>query len=99
MHGRGLGDDAPMYVFSAGKDVQSWALETNASFITKPVVSRDGHADVIWGDSVVVTPSGVRRLDTLAPEFIANVERARPRDSLNESFAVQQRAISRSGAA
>jgi len=71
MHGRGLGDDAPMYVFSAGKDVQGWALETNASFITKPVVSRDGHADVIWGDSVVVTPSGAQRLGTLAPEFIA----------------------------
>jgi len=70
MHGRGLGDDAPMYVFSATDEVKRWPVEANASFITKPVVCRDGLADVVWGDSVVVTPSGVRRLGTLAPEFL-----------------------------
>jgi hypothetical protein len=70
MHGRGLGDDAPMYVFSASDEVKRWRIEANASFIAKPVISRDGAADVVWGDSVVVTPQGAERLGTLAPEFM-----------------------------
>jgi Xaa-Pro dipeptidase len=69
MHGRGLGDDTPMYVFSAPEDVQRWAIEENSSFITKPVVTRDGHADVMWGDSIVVTANGPQRLGTLPPDF------------------------------
>jgi hypothetical protein len=70
MHGRGLGDDAPMYVFSAPDEVKRWPIEANASFIAKPVVSRDGAADVVWGDSVVVRAQGPERLGTLAPEFM-----------------------------
>ena len=70
MHGRGLGDDAPMYVFSASDEVKRWPLEANASFIVKPVVSREGMADVVWGDSIVVTPQGTERLGTLKPEFM-----------------------------
>jgi Xaa-Pro aminopeptidase len=70
MHGRGLGDDAPMYVFSASDEVKRWPIEANASFIAKPVVSRDGAADVVWGDSVVVTAKGAERLGKLAPEFM-----------------------------
>ena len=70
MHGRGLGDDAPMYVFAASEEVKTWPVEANASFIAKPVVTRDGHADVMWGDSVVVTQTGARRLGTLAPEIM-----------------------------
>jgi Xaa-Pro dipeptidase len=70
MHGRGLGDDAPMYVFDGDEQTRRWELEENASFIIKPVVDRDGHASVIWGDSVTITPSGAKRLGTLAPEFI-----------------------------
>jgi Xaa-Pro dipeptidase len=70
MHGRGLGDDAPMYVFSASDEVKNWIVEPNATFIAKPVVTRDAHADVVWGDSVVVTANGARRLGTIAPAFV-----------------------------
>ena len=69
MHGRGLGDDAPIYVFNAPDDIQQWRVEENASFIAKPVVSRDGYPDVMWGDSIVVTPRGPERLGTMAQEF------------------------------
>jgi hypothetical protein len=69
MHGRGLGDDAPIYVFNAPDDIQQWPIEENASFIAKPVVTRDGFPDIMWGDSIVVTPSGPVRLGTMAPEF------------------------------
>jgi Xaa-Pro dipeptidase len=70
MHGRGLGDDAPMYVFSADAETQRWVLEENASFIIKPVVVHEGHAGVVWGDSVIVTSAGAQRLGTIAPEFM-----------------------------
>lgn len=69
MHGRGLGDDAPMYAFSASDEAKGWPLEPNACFITKPVVAREGHDDVVWGDSVVVTNTGAERLGTLVPQF------------------------------
>jgi Xaa-Pro aminopeptidase len=70
MHGRGLGDDSPMYVFSAGDEIKRWVVEANTCFITKPVVARDGYPDIVWGDSVVVSASGAQRLGTIAPEFI-----------------------------
>jgi Xaa-Pro dipeptidase len=70
MHGRGLGDDAPMYVFSADDETKRWVLEENASFIIKPVVARSGCADVYWGDSVVITAAGAQRLGTIAPQFL-----------------------------
>jgi Xaa-Pro dipeptidase len=71
MHGRGLGDDRPAYVFSVSpEEARRWVIEENASFITKPVVTRDGSPDVVWGDSIVVTPGGAKRLGTIAPEFI-----------------------------
>jgi len=70
MHGRGLGDDSPMYVFSAAEEIKRWVIETNAAFIAKPVVTCEGRADIVWGDSVVVTPLGAKRLGTLAPEIV-----------------------------
>jgi Xaa-Pro dipeptidase len=70
MHGRGLGDDAPMYVFSAGEETKRWVLEENAAFIIKPVVAREGHSDVIWGDSVIITERGAQRLGGIVPEII-----------------------------
>jgi Xaa-Pro aminopeptidase len=69
MHGRGLGDDAPIYVFNAPDDIQQWPIEENASFIAKPVVTRDGYPDIMWGDSIVVTARGPERLGTMTPEF------------------------------
>ena len=70
MHGRGLGDDAPMYVFSADERTRRWVLEENAAFIIKPVVTRDGYADVVWGDSVVITAAGAQRLGRIDPELL-----------------------------
>ncbi|MBN9085237.1 MAG: hypothetical protein BGP04_11745 [Rhizobiales bacterium 62-17] len=70
MHGRGLGDDAPIYIFSAGEEIKRWPLEENASFIIKPMVIRDGHTDVVWGDSVVITAAGAQRLGTINPKII-----------------------------
>lgn len=70
MHGRGLGDDAPIYVFSADDEIKGWVLEENASFIIKPMVLRDGYADVVWGDSVIVTPAGAQRLGTIEPAIL-----------------------------
>jgi Xaa-Pro dipeptidase len=70
MHGRGVGDDAPMYVFSADDETKRWMLEENAVFIIKPVITRAGYATVVWGDSVIVTPGGAQRLGTIAPEFL-----------------------------
>ncbi len=69
MHGRGLGDDAPIYVFNAPDEIQQWPIEENASFIAKPVVTRDGFPDIMWGDSIVVTPRRPVRLGTMAPAF------------------------------
>jgi hypothetical protein len=69
MHGRGLGDDAPIYVFNAPEEVQQWVVEENASFIAKPVVSQDSSPDIRRGDSIVVTASGPTRLGTMPAEF------------------------------
>ncbi|HUB96563.1 MAG TPA: M24 family metallopeptidase [Stellaceae bacterium] len=72
MHGRGLGDDRPAYVFSVSpEEARRWIIEENTSFITKPVVAMEGWPDVVWGDSVVVTADGAKRLGTIAPEIIA----------------------------
>ena len=70
MHGRGLGDDAPIYVFSANQETKNWVLEDNASFIIKPIVSQDGLGEVLWGDSVVITPRGAERLGSIAAEIM-----------------------------
>jgi Xaa-Pro aminopeptidase len=70
LHGRGLGDDAPMYVFSADDETKRWVLEDNASFIIKPIVAREGCSGVYWGDSVIITSAGAQRLGTIAPEFM-----------------------------
>lgn len=74
MHARGLGDDAPIYVFSCDEETKRWPLEENASFIIKPVITRKGLVDVLWGDSVVITPNGAQRLGTLKPEFMELID-------------------------
>ena len=70
MHGRGVGDDAPMYVFSADDETKRWPLEEHASFIIKPIVARDGNPGVYWGDSVIITSGGAQRLGIIAPAFM-----------------------------
>ncbi len=66
IHSRGLGFDAPVLVFKARNEVtRDWRLEENAVFVVKPrVATADGTRNVIWGDSVVVTPNGGHRLGT-----------------------------------
>ncbi|HEX6510832.1 MAG TPA: M24 family metallopeptidase [Chloroflexota bacterium] len=62
MHGRGLGDDAPLFTPSSGDDT-GWVFEENQVFMVKPQISTDGRRlSVTLGDSVVCTLSGARRL-------------------------------------
>jgi len=71
MHGRGLGDDAPMLIYS-NPAMAGWRVEENAVFIVKPVIMTEGRKRyVVWGDSVVATPNGARRLGSRPPEIIA----------------------------
>jgi Xaa-Pro aminopeptidase len=67
MHGRGLGDDAPIYVFNASDAVRAQVIEENTAFVVKPVVkpANAWHPLVCWGDSVVVTERGAQRLGSL----------------------------------
>ena len=72
IHGRGLGHDAPVLVFQA-RDPRTggWKLETGAVFIVKPVISTpDGSRKVMWGDTVVVTPDGAKRLGARPPPLV-----------------------------
>jgi Xaa-Pro aminopeptidase len=62
-HGRGLGDDAPISVRSTSDAHAKWALKENTVFILKPTVATpDGRKRLYWGDCVVCTPDGARRL-------------------------------------
>lgn len=76
LHGRGLGDDPPLAIFGTefgGQDqrMKNWLIEENTSFMVKPLVlDPAGVPWVCWGDSVVVTSSGVERLGTRNPEIL-----------------------------
>jgi Xaa-Pro dipeptidase len=76
IHGRGLGFDAPVLVFEARDErTRDWQLEENSVFVVKPrVATRDDRRNVIWGDSVAVTPDGARRLGK-GPPLIEALER------------------------
>lgn len=70
MHGRGLGDDAPLFTPSSGNDTD-WELEENQVFMVKPQISTEGRRlSVTLGDSVVCTPSGARRLGSRPVKII-----------------------------
>ena len=64
MHGRGAGDDGPIITPHAKSPKQlAVAMRENMVFICKPsAISADGEYTCQWGDSVVVTKSGGRRL-------------------------------------
>lgn len=64
MHGRGAGDDGPIITGTArDPDQLKVALRENMVFICKPsAVAADGKSLSTWGDTVVVTPNGGRRL-------------------------------------
>lgn len=64
MHGRGAGDDGPIITGTArNPDQLKVALRENMVFICKPsAIASDGKSLSTWGDTVVVTPDGGRRL-------------------------------------
>jgi Xaa-Pro aminopeptidase len=63
MHGRGAGDDGPIITSHARSPRQlSVTLRENMVFIFKPSVKASDGSICTWGDSVVITPSGGRRL-------------------------------------
>jgi len=64
MHGRGAGDDGPIITPHARSPKQlGVAMRENMVFICKPsAVSADGEYICQWGDTVVVTKNGGRRL-------------------------------------
>jgi Xaa-Pro aminopeptidase len=64
MHGRGQGDDGPLITPSQRRPEQlAVALQENMVFIFKPYArSADGASECCWGDTVVVTRQGGRRL-------------------------------------
>jgi Xaa-Pro aminopeptidase len=72
VHGRGLGNDAPVLVVQARDErTAQWRLEKNSVFVVKPVVSTaDGSRKVIWGDTVVVSNDGAKRFGCSLPPLI-----------------------------
>jgi Xaa-Pro aminopeptidase len=64
MHGRGAGDDGPLITRSQHRPEQlATKIEENMVFIFKPSLrSADGKYECVWGDTMVVTPNGGRRL-------------------------------------
>lgn len=64
MHGRGQGDDGPLITPIQTRPEQlAVALRENMAFIFKPsVLSADKQSDCLWGDTIIITPKGGRRL-------------------------------------
>jgi Xaa-Pro aminopeptidase len=64
MHGRGAGDDGPIITAHARSPRQlAVTLQENMAFICKPsAISADGESLCTWGDTIVITPNGGRRL-------------------------------------
>ncbi|HEY1265980.1 MAG TPA: M24 family metallopeptidase [Candidatus Binatia bacterium] len=64
MHGRGAGDDGPIITNHARSPKQlAVAFKENMVLICKPsAVTADGKSICTWGDTVVVTTKGARRL-------------------------------------
>jgi Xaa-Pro aminopeptidase len=71
MHGRGQGDDGPIITPHAKSPRQlAVAMRENMVFICKPAaISADGEYICQWGDTVVVTARGGRRLGKRAHEL------------------------------
>jgi Xaa-Pro dipeptidase len=64
LHGRGLGDDGPIITNLARDPWQlDFALQENMVCVVKPELRRaDGSFPINWGDTVVISPDGARRL-------------------------------------
>jgi len=72
MHGRGAGNDEPIVIQGACSPRQLGVrLLENMVFICKPSVTTvDRTYRLTWGDTVVVTESGARRLAKRAYDLI-----------------------------
>lgn len=64
LHGRGLGDDGPIVTNLAREPSQlDFELQENMVCVVKPELRRgDGSFPINWGDTVVISPGGARRL-------------------------------------
>ena len=63
IHGRGLGEDRPLVTGKVTEATRSVKLRAGNVFILKPVVSTDEpERRINWGDTVLVTEMGARRL-------------------------------------
>ena len=64
MHGRGAGDDGPIITAHAKSPRQlAVTLRENMVFICKPsAIAADGESLCTWGDTIVITPKGGKRL-------------------------------------
>lgn len=72
MHGRGTGDDGPLLISrrQPPPEVASMELREGCCFVVKPSAVLDGKTEYgRWGDSVVVTARGARRLGTRPQEL------------------------------
>lgn len=74
MHGKGAGDDGPIITGSARDPRQlNYAIQENMTFTFKPSVSTaDGSSLCTWGDTVVVTAKGGRRLGTRKHDLVVS---------------------------
>jgi Xaa-Pro dipeptidase len=71
-HGRGTGDDGPLLVArrAEAEEVLNLVIEEDCSFVIKPSAALDGEGDYArWGDTVVVTKTGAKRLGTRPQEM------------------------------
>lgn len=70
-HGRGLGDDAPVSARTTSDAHAQWEVKENTVFVLKPTVATpDGRRRLYWGDCVVCTQDGPRRLGKRPLEVI-----------------------------
>lgn len=63
-HGRGLGDDGPLIVERVSPEEAKMELVEGVCLAVKPSVTLDGKEASRFGDSVVVTATGARRMGT-----------------------------------
>jgi Xaa-Pro dipeptidase len=72
MHSRGLGDDSPICIGEFRDEImRTWKIEVGSTFIIKPVIfARTGFRRLYWGDTVVATETGARRLGSRKPEIM-----------------------------
>lgn len=72
IHGRGLGDDSPIAIYKPRDDVMAkWVIQEKSAFIIKPLIRKAGSTKrIYWGDTVVCTERGARRLGSRPPAII-----------------------------